>query len=255
MALNDVKEITIPEGSVKKIENSNGKIIWGSQSAFPYRRLEYIHFNGAEYIEENFTLSTKNRRMIIEWDTEALTEGNILLGTYHSASANASRRLFCVRVAQNNTTNVCVGNTWGADTSITANTKYKSTVVYNSGNPNKLSVKIEHNNTTLVNTTVTGTTNSVGSTGANGTLGCMFQLNKDNTIYRGSWWVGKLYSFTKYVNSTNTLQNEQYPCQRKSDGVCGLYDVQSGSFFPMAGTAITDAAAGPVIDEYWDLTA
>lgn len=250
-----VKAITHDNKSLKNIKDSNGNIIWGSQADYPYRRLEYIKFSGAEYIEENFTLSTKNRRMIIEWDTEALTEGNILLGTYHSASANASRRLFCVRVAQNNTTNVCIGNTWGADTSITANTKYKSTVVYNSGNPNKLSVKIEHNNATLVNTTVTGTTNSIGSTGANGTFGCMVQLNSNNTIYRGSWWVGKLYSFTKYVHTTGTLQNKEYPCQRKSDGVCGLYDVQSGLFFPMTGTTITDAAAGPVVDEYWDLTA
>ena len=50
MALNDVKEITIPEGSVKQIQDSNGNIIWGSQSAFPYRRLEYIKFSGAEYV-------------------------------------------------------------------------------------------------------------------------------------------------------------------------------------------------------------
>lgn len=42
MNMKDVKAITIPQGSVKKIEDSNGNIIWGSQSAFPYRRLEYI---------------------------------------------------------------------------------------------------------------------------------------------------------------------------------------------------------------------
>ena len=48
--MKDVKEITIPQGSVKKIEDSNGNVIWGSESAFPYRRLEYIKFSGAEYV-------------------------------------------------------------------------------------------------------------------------------------------------------------------------------------------------------------
>jgi hypothetical protein len=40
--MKDVKAMSIPEGTVKKIEDSNGNIIWGSQDAFPYRRLEYI---------------------------------------------------------------------------------------------------------------------------------------------------------------------------------------------------------------------
>ncbi len=48
MNMKDVKEITIPEGSVKQIQDSNGNIIWGSQAAFPYRRLEYLHFNGTD---------------------------------------------------------------------------------------------------------------------------------------------------------------------------------------------------------------
>ena len=54
MAVNmkDIKAISIPAGTVKKIEDSNGNIIWGSQDAFPYRRLEYIHFNGTDnYID------------------------------------------------------------------------------------------------------------------------------------------------------------------------------------------------------------
>ena len=53
MALNDVKEITIPEGSVKKIQDSNGNIIWGSESAFPYRILEYIDIPADAYLNLN----------------------------------------------------------------------------------------------------------------------------------------------------------------------------------------------------------
>ena len=53
MALNDVKEITIPEGSVKQIQDSNGNIIWGSESAFPYRILEYIDIPADAYLNLN----------------------------------------------------------------------------------------------------------------------------------------------------------------------------------------------------------
>ena len=41
-----------------------------------------------------------------------------------------------------------------------------------------------------------------------------------------------------------------YPCQRKSDGVCGLYDTYTSTFHPMIGTTITSSAAGPIEDEY-----
>ena len=34
-----------------------------------------------------------------------------------------------------------------------------------------------------------------------------------------------------------------------------MYDTVGNTFYQMRGTTITDAAAGPVVDEYWDLTA
>lgn len=45
-----VKAITHDNKSLKNIKDSNGNIIWGSQSAYPYRRLEYLNFNGDQYI-------------------------------------------------------------------------------------------------------------------------------------------------------------------------------------------------------------
>ena len=71
MSFSQVKTITIPEGSVKKITDSNGNIIWRNQSAFPYRRLEYIKFSGAEYIDTNAKLpagtSYKRFDLAINW--------------------------------------------------------------------------------------------------------------------------------------------------------------------------------------------
>lgn len=79
MPLNDVKEITIPEGTVRKIEDENGNMIWGSQSAFPYRRLEYIKFSGNEYVEENFNLAAKNRKIVLEYTCDQFVTNASLL--------------------------------------------------------------------------------------------------------------------------------------------------------------------------------
>lgn len=97
MNLKDIKKITIPEGSVKKIEDSNGNIIWGSQSAFPYRRLEYIHFNGTDnYIDTNFVI-TKSTSLGIKGQYENKSSSNVngrILGSYSGNVTNTSRRFY-----------------------------------------------------------------------------------------------------------------------------------------------------------------
>ena len=70
-----VKEITIPEGSVKQIADSSGTIIWRSKSAFPYRRLEYIKFSGAEYINTYLAVpgNTSYKRFDIKVNLQNIT--------------------------------------------------------------------------------------------------------------------------------------------------------------------------------------
>ena len=66
----------------------------------------------------------------------------------------------------------------------------------------------------------------------------------------------KLYGYR--INATGTSPTDShlmYPCQRKGDDVCGLYDVITSTFYPCEGFNTTSSAAGPVVDEYWDLTA
>ena len=41
-----VKTIAIPDGSVTKITDSTGVVLWANETAFPYRRLQYIESNG-----------------------------------------------------------------------------------------------------------------------------------------------------------------------------------------------------------------
>lgn len=116
--MKNVKAISIPVNGtnkvVNKIEDSNGNIIWGSQSAFPYRRLEYIHFNGTD----NFIYSgvaTKNgyyRKIIC--DIERNNVRQTTLATYDGLVDNASRRFYLFDIqgtSSGSGTRACLGNT------------------------------------------------------------------------------------------------------------------------------------------------
>ena len=68
----------------------------------------------------------------------------------------------------------------------------------------------------------------------------------------------KLYRFYKKADSNNSeIDFDIYPCQRKSDGVIGMYNIINGYFFPCKDASDTEVIGSneAVADEYWDLTA
>ena len=89
MILNDVKKITIPEGEVKKITDSSGNIIWVKPSTSLYRRLEYIHFNGAEYIQTDIYAGITGYNFTCEFTVEDTPTDTLsartLLGVYDTS--------------------------------------------------------------------------------------------------------------------------------------------------------------------------
>ena len=70
-----VKTITIPEGSVKKITDSTGAVLWASKTAFPYRRLQYIKFSGAEYVDTCLAVpgNTSYKRLDVKVNLQNIT--------------------------------------------------------------------------------------------------------------------------------------------------------------------------------------
>lgn len=97
--MKNVKAITIPEGTVKKIEDHNNVMIWGSYDAFPYRRLEYIHFNGAEYIQMDFVAGTNGYNYQCDFtvgDTPTGSNARTLLGIYDSSLIDDLRRWYLI---------------------------------------------------------------------------------------------------------------------------------------------------------------
>lgn len=263
MALNDIKEITIPEGSVKKIEDSNGDIIWGSQSDYPYRRLEYIAFDGTCFCksEEN---NANNRAYRLDymqtgWASNGLcypfgiwsntTPKNILLT--RNERSNTSTGFEVCRVAETAFgqhppgsyigTRMVAEMRWGTNTTVYYRLRRQSSSSY----INNSSGTATYRNGTNTGKFFIGAINDGGGgsyTNANGLL------------------VGRIYEVA--IAGSNSFSNYAYyyvPCQRKSDGAIGFKQPHA-DFWPLLnksdGSIVTNVSShmGPVVDEYWDGT-
>lgn len=246
MNMQNVKSITIPEGNVKKIEDSNGNVIW---TRGLYRRLQYINFSGSEYVLTqnkptagkyyylNYSLnSIVNDRFIFATNGDATGDGTFRI-TVRTSATNAQSRYG--RNSSSNTnigavsTNVIYQNrlrifsdyqsyfaTYSSSTSSVIGSKSYGVLTFNSANMNEFAIMGYNNGSTVGNLT-------------------------SGRVYR---------YFFRNGDSAGPIACDCYPCQRKSDGVCGLYDTVGQVFLPMQGTNITSTAAGPIVDEYWDGT-
>ena len=246
--------LVIPTIEVNKIEDSNNVMIWGSYSAFPYRKLEYIQFSGAEYLAPDlYGSSGKWWKIEASFDTYGTT--NDLFCSYRSGVATARQRFYIGRSNSSSKMQFALGNTWSDAISITTGDKisFACRTVQSSNNTRLyFNVNDLDTSTQLINSSV------VSATGTTDSNGCDLYLMANHNYGSGAerFATGKVYSLIQRNDSSSgTIEFNGIPCQRKSDGVCGLYDVANGVFKPMSGTAITSTAAGPVVDEYWDLTA
>lgn len=241
MNMKDVKAITIPEGTVKKIEDSNGNILWGSQDAFPYRRLEYIHFNGNDYINSGFTpWNNFGFYLDIQWDQRADDQYQ-----YNGHG----------RVISNN--RCFIGSETGGKAS------YGSGAA--SGNISSSNTFERH--TYQVNTSSTSTGGKFYIDGVQVWSGnSSYKETNRGTIYVGavyrnssdySYCKAKIYN-VRFINSVSTssiITWNWIPVQRKSDNAIGFLNLVSNGSKTFYTSVNGLLEAGPVIDEYWDLQA
>ena len=258
----DAKEI-LDNGSnkqVKAIKDSNGNIIWGSQSAFPYRRLEYIHFSGAEGIDLGFKPASSGNTGVqvlkakITGPTASGTYGVMLGCTGDSGATGGAMRILVQSSAA--TVGQRVGrnsSTYGYSTAMNTTEYYLFRLRTTSASSTYIDIYREDG------TMVSGTshTTSVSYTSNNMPTEQLMRYKSSSSIVSNGYSIGDVAFFKQWdgAQSTGTLIKDMYPCQRKSDGVCGLYDVLNSTFYPMQGTTITSGAVGTLADEYWDLTA
>ena len=241
-----VKTITIPEGSVTKITDSAGVVLWDKEIAFPYRRLEYIKFSGAEYV--NTLLSIPGNASYKRFDLKVNLQ-NITNWGINGVDSTGDTR-FNIGVNGNGYTRIGVGNknTWanGDGVLLALNTDYV------------LSLEVNGNAVGRVYNaqgTLIGSGATLSSISFSGNINALYigASNYDNTV--SSYLEEKVYNVVVRLGDASNLTSNLIPCQHKSDNICGFYDTVRNAFYPMSGTTITDAAAGPVIDEYWDLQA
>lgn len=249
--------------NVDKIEDSNNNIIWGSFDKFPYRRLEYIHFNGTD----NFIYSgvgNKNGyyRSII-CDIERNDIRQTTLATYDGMVDNARRRFYLFDIQPTSVTSgtrACLGNTWSttvATSNIPLNTKLNiyATCQQNSSNYVMYAgiKRVDTGANIISQQTINNSTNA--ATGYQPYLmGCRTR-STDGVDRLENPVKGKLYQFDERSgNSSGTLTIRMVPCQRKSDGKYGMFDVIKNYFYILEGTQ-DNTSGGPIINEYWDLTA
>ena len=241
-----VKTITIPEGSVNKITDSNGVILWANEDAFPYRRLEYIKFSGAEYVNTLLSIpgNTSYKRFDIKVNLQNITNWGI-----NGADSDGNIR-FNMGVNGNGYTRIGVGNknTWanGDGVLLALNTDYVLSLEVNGNAVGR----VYNAQGALIGS---GATLSSISFSGNSNVLYVGAANYDNNV--SSYLEEKVYNVVIRLGNASNLTANLIPCQRKSDNICGFYDTVRSAFYSMSGTTITDAAAGPIVDEYWNLQA
>ena len=256
MALNDVKEITIPEGSVKKIQDSNGNIIWGSESAFPYRILEYIDIPADAYLNLNSQgNSNTGLKLDINFNpTGQYTQqsGNIFGSVYYNGSTYYRYHI--------TSTNNGLLQVWFG----TGNFSYKDSDIYSNDNNwhlielNMHSIKDKKLYVDNVDKGTYTTTSTINTDLLY--LGARRFNNNGNIIINNYDRTIRVY-YCELSNDSYSIENPNdmsklYPVQRKSDGKVGLLKVwKNGEAIKFcASETSTNCIAGPTVQEYYDGT-
>lgn len=269
MAVNmsNVKQIMHNNKEVIKIEDSSGHIIWQKVPEQPFRRLEYIAFDGTNYCD-SAEHNANNRAYRIDYIQTGWNDRGLCY-PFGIWTPSAPQNILLTRNERSNTETgfeVCrVSNTafgthppgsymnhrmvaemrWGSTTTVYYRLKYKDSSSYIDSSSGSASGRTSANNGNFfigaINDGGGGTHNN-----ANGML------------------VGKIYEVA--IAGSNSFNDYNYfyvPCQRKSDGAIGFKQPHltgEDSFHPLRnksdGSIVTDVSShmGPVVDNNWDGT-
>lgn len=265
--MSNVKQIMHNNKEVIKIEDSLGHIIWQKVPEQPFRRLEYIAFDGTNYCESaEHNANNRAYRLDFEqtgWNSSGLcypfgiytnntNPKNILL-TRNELSNTTSGFETC-RIGDNDAFGTAAPTTyintrmvaemrWGTNTTVYYRLRRKSSSSYIF-------------NSSGTSTKRTGTNTGYFFIGAINDGGGGTHSNANGML------VGKLYEVA--IAGSNSFSDYNYfyvPCQRKSDGAIGFKQPHltgEDSFHPLRnksdGSIVTAISShmGPVVDNNWD---
>lgn len=255
MALNDVKEITIPEGSVKKIEDSNGNIIWGSASAFPYRLLEYIDIPANAYLNlnsyGNSTLGLKLDFNVNPDGESTQLVGNLFGSIYYNGSTYYRYHISSAATG--------IFQVWFG----TGNASYKDAGFYSNDNSRhyiELNMHSPRDKKLYVDNVDKGVYTAISSTNTGLVYLGARRFNNNGTVSTNNYnrkirvYYCELGGAAYDTNPNDT--SKMYPVQRKSDGKVGLLKIwnDGGAIRFCDSETSTDCIAGPTVQEYFEGT-
>lgn len=258
-----VKQIMHNNKEVAKIEDGLGNVLWQKVSEQPYRRLEYLIFDGTCYCA-SAEHNADNRAYRLDfmqtgWASDNLccpfgiwtntNPKNILL--IRNQKSYASNGFETCRVGNSSgfgkhppetylNNRMVAEMSWGTDTTVNYRLRNQSSSSY-----------IEDSFGTAANRTGTNTGNffiGARNDGGGGTYS-----NANGLL------VGRIYEVA--IAGSNSFDDYGYayvPCQRKSDGAVGFKQPHADNFYPLLnksdGSVVTNVTAhmGPVVDDNWD---
>lgn len=242
-----VKAIIYNNKSLKNIKNTNGDIIWGSQSDYPYRRLEYIDIPPASYLNLNQQCNNETG-LKIEWNpnptgqTSQQTSGNPWGAIYYNGSTYYRYHLTASSTGQ-------------LQAYFGSGTNYKNTgqtTITNTKTTYELNYKTYKDKKLYVDDTLIGTYTTASSRLTPSFFLGARRRNQNGTTSTEIYPRSIRVYFLELQISTGT--SKCYPVQRKSDGAIGLLKVYNdgASVRFCTSETSTPCIAGPVVDEYYD---
>lgn len=189
-----------------------------------YTKLEYLQSNGYQRIMTNLSgFDTSNWHIDVSWMLTGLSPNNYygyVVGVYESEEHNTYRIL----ADRSSTTRYYVNaNSRAGDTQEWFNNISANTIHYGSIDSGSNWVGIDG---TYVGTTTRGTT-----------------LSPETKLQLFNDFVGRIYHVN--VDKAGAYQMKLIPVRRDADGVLGMYDTITGTFYTNSGTG--SFTAGPVV--------
>jgi hypothetical protein len=223
-----IKSLTIPEGSVKKI-TANGVVFWEkvtSRLPSAYQEVEWIGSTGSQKINYSQARATDNEislKFTIDKYTSMYACGSFF--------TSPNRAFLLARLSGSQQT----FEFYSATQSYVRATNYKLALntVY------EMHLKTDF--ATLKNTFTIAQNGIVGYTGTSTPDNITTSLTTFCVCHSGglvgnenAGLQGKMYSYQH--KSDGVIVRDFIPCYRKSDGVIGMYDIVSNSFYTNQGS-------------------
>ena len=257
--MSDVKAITLGGQDVKKIETTQGVVLWEKPTTNPYRELEYIYLDGTDEYVETPSIQTYNRYRALKFyyggpGGVGGTTGTVF-GSYDLTQAAASQKYYLGDIIDGTKIRVVDGGTNSSTVNISFTTIYvlEGRINNTTNKPSGTMVVYNEDKTSQVGN-VSVLTNSVAVDGPSPIRKYIGAYHKyeSGTNTAENFVRCRIYYYNEYegitLNSLNILYS-MVPVQRKADSKCGLYDCVNNIFYPINGTTTTSGAAGPTVNE------